>query len=329
MHHNRCMANLNGCIALSGLQTWHVTGADARTFLHGQLTQDIALMKPNQARWSAYCTPKGRMFTTVLVQSSEQQNNDDLWLTLPSDTATQTVQRLRMFVMRAKCTFEVQNGVNLWGVAGQHIPIELADQVWARWHDRSQSCVWVRLPSAGSVARALCWAPANVHPPGNDIPLSIETWNWLEIMAAQPWVTLNLQELYIPQMFNLESIEGISFKKGCYPGQEVVARSQFRGAVKRKTTRVRIKVDPNLENVPKLMSGRLDLIDNDTGDTLGEIYRAAFDPNDAHILDALAIVPIEWTQSADWSHLTAKVRFNDHELTVHHMGLPYPIRQDL
>lgn len=343
LHHNRCMTNLNGCVELSGLETWRVVGPDARTFLHGQLTQDISMLKADQARWSAYCSPKGRALANCLIQQTESDSGPDLWLTLSADLSQPTLQRLRMFVMRAKCTFEVQNNWRVWGVAGNCIPTELPKPIWSRWVDHTRSCVWVRLPAAtllpedliamdtdeksAEVARALCWTPSS-STLFQDTPLSSQVWKWLEIMAAQPWVTLKLRELYIPQMLNLESIGGVSFKKGCYPGQEVVARSQFRGAVKRKTSRIRFESD-SLEDGFEHTHPFPELMDPVTGDVIGEVYLTAMHPYRMHQVDALSIVPIEWTLSEHPDQFHANLRCKHHDVAVQHIGLPYLIRQDL
>ena len=220
-------------IGVAALPAWGVIraqGADAPKFLHGQLTQDFSLLGPDQARWAAFCSPKGRMLSSFVGLKLAA---DDVLLLCPADTLSAMLKRLSMFVMRAQCRLsDASADWSVWGVAGE--PASGTGLVQTPWQVvRAQEQTWVRLYPADGVERALVLAPAgSAAPPGPALPLAV--WDWLEVRSAVVPVTAALTEALVPQMLNYESVGGVNFKKGCYPGQEVVARSQFRGTLKRR-----------------------------------------------------------------------------------------------
>jgi folate-binding protein YgfZ len=154
-------------------------------------------------------------------------------LLCPADTLSAMLKRLSMFVMRAQCRLsDASADWSVWGVTGEPARgLNLAPTPWQV--ARAQEQTWVRLYPAAGVQRALVLAPADsAAPAGTDLPLAV--WDWLEVRSAVVPVTTALSEALVPQMLNYESVGGVNFKKGCYPGQEVVARSQFRGTLKRR-----------------------------------------------------------------------------------------------
>ena len=222
--------SLSGVAALPAWGVIRAQGADAPKFLHGQLTQDFSLLGPDQARWAAFCSPKGRMLSSFVGLKIAA---DDVLLLCPADTLSAMLKRLSMFVMRAQCRFsDASADWSVWGVAGEPASgPSLAPTPWRV--ARAQEQTWVRLYPADGVERALVLAPAgSVAPAGPALPLAV--WDWLEVRSAVVPVTAALTEALVPQMLNYESVGGVNFKKGCYPGQEVVARSQFRGTLKRR-----------------------------------------------------------------------------------------------
>lgn len=215
------------------LNAWalvRASGADALSFLQGQLTHDLALLPEDQLRLNAYCSPQGRMLANLLTWREGPQ---DVMLLMPSALLEPTLKRLRMFVMRAKCQLDAVSEAKISGHWGDAVPNTLtsAGQLWR--HSDGHS-TWLRLSDGhGGVARALCV--------GEHAPVahgSEADWEAHAIAAGAAWLTPETSGAFVPQMLNWESLDGISFKKGCYPGQEVVARSQFRGAIKRRTERV-------------------------------------------------------------------------------------------
>jgi tRNA-modifying protein YgfZ len=220
-----------GCALLSQWGVARASGADAVSFLHGQLTHDVALLDAHHARLAAFCNAQGRMLANMVLWKA----GDDVWLAMPRSVMETTLKRLRMFVMRAQCQLEdLSDSVSVWGVWGSGIA-QRTPSVWGTAAD--SGATWVRLPDAPlatAVPRALVCGAVAPQPEAG----SAAQWAWLDVCAALPWVTPQTAGQLVPQMVNLESLDGVSFKKGCYPGQEVVARSQFRGAIKRRGERV-------------------------------------------------------------------------------------------
>jgi tRNA-modifying protein YgfZ len=222
---------LNGVAALDHLGVIRVQGADAASFLQGQLTQDFSLLKPSEARLAAYCTAKGRMLASFV---GWQADDGDFLLTCSRDLLAPTLKRLSMFVMRAKARLsDASAEFALYGLTGDslraHGPDALAP--WSRT-DMGQATLIGLYPCDGQ-PRALRIAPASQPAPEGSM-LSRERWLWSEVRSGVATVSAAISEAFVPQMLNYESVGGVNFRKGCYPGQEVVARSQFRGALKRR-----------------------------------------------------------------------------------------------
>jgi folate-binding protein YgfZ len=212
-------------------------GADAANFLHNQLTHDILLMKPEQCRLAAFCNAKGRMQASFVVY---QRAADEVLLVCRRDRMAQTIKRLSMFVLRAKAKLsDASDEFQLLGLAGDAVSQALSAQALTP----SLMQPWQRLavgpadvltlyPALGQ-ARALWLAPKDVTAPAAP-SLAEALWQVGEVMSGIAWVEQATYEAFVPQMLNYESVDGVNFKKGCYPGQEVVARSQFRGTLKRR-----------------------------------------------------------------------------------------------
>lgn len=195
-----------------------VTGADAREFLHAQLTNDVLHLAPDAVRFAGWCSAKGRLLATMLVIPAAE----GFLLQLSRDLAAPVAKRLGMFVLRAKVRIEDQSG--LWrqdGVWGSERPGP--DVSWA---DGEAS---VRVEQGRYLELLRGDKPATAPE---------EEWTLREIRAGRPLITAATQDLFVPQMVNLEKIGGVDFQKGCYPGQEIVARAQYRGEVKRRMVRL-------------------------------------------------------------------------------------------
>lgn len=245
----------DGVVTLSGAQSaWgiiRVAGEDATRFLHAQFTNDFALLKPDQARLAAFCNAKGRMQASfVAVRTQLDAAGAEYLLVCRKDLLPAVLKRLRMFVLRSKVTLE--DATNAWALYG--LLGESALAAWgedaaeaAPWSHRVQAgrhLVWL-YPAAeqdGRVARALCLqANSAAVPAGNGLDVSV--WELSEVLAGVASIGTATWEAFVPQMVNYESVGGVNFKKGCYPGQEVVARSQFRGAIKRRAQVLVASVD--------------------------------------------------------------------------------------
>ena len=254
----------HGVVALVGPQAdpdsnWallRVHGADATTFLHAQLSQDVIHMSANTARLTAWCNAKGRMVAScVLVReqgAADGTTSSASYLLLcRRDILPTFIRKLKMYVLRSKVVLEDASAsmaaYGLLGDAAQHAwqtsDSGLPDAPWQclSVQDTAAGCSRYLInlyPAAASaqaaaVPRVLCLQAAGLPAPqGNSLPLW--HWEWAEAASGVANIGQACTELFVPQMVNFESVGGVSFKKGCYPGQEVVARSQFRGAIKRR-----------------------------------------------------------------------------------------------
>ncbi len=225
---------LSGQTPLPDLGVIRASGPDAVTFLQGQLTQDLATLGLDEARLAAFCNAKGRMQASFIVF---RQAEDDLLLICSGDILPQTLKRLSMFVLRAKAKLsDATPDFALHGVVGNAIE-KIAARAridWATALFDAKKVIF--LPSAAGVGRAIVCAPAGAPPlDAADFPdLKAGVWDWLAVQSGIAMITQPVFESFVPQMLNYESVGGVNFKKGCYPGQEVVARSQFRGTIKRR-----------------------------------------------------------------------------------------------
>ncbi|MBK6471991.1 MAG: folate-binding protein YgfZ [Betaproteobacteria bacterium] len=214
------------------LEDWGViraSGADAPGFLHGQLTQDVQHLDESHARLAGYCSAKGRLLASFVMW---RRGPEEILLACSADLLPAVMKRLSMFVLRAKCKLaDASAEWPLWGLTGAAATAAPAGP-WARASVGAVDVV--RLPDAlvdgRAVPRAL-WAGGEA-PVG--APVDADAWRWLEVHSGVARITAATSEQFVPQMVNLELVGGVNFQKGCYPGQEVVARSQYRGTLKRR-----------------------------------------------------------------------------------------------
>ena len=238
---NQPPAAISGVTLLSHLGVIRARGAEAAQFLQGQLTQDVSKLGDTAACLAAFCNAKGRMQASFVVFTSKgAEALEDILLVCSRDLLAQTLKRLSMFVMRAKVKLtDATDEFLLYGVAGEaahaldaiNSGASCARFPWSKHVFDHQACI--QLYPGANVDRLLWCAPAGSQPPAGQA-LSLSLWQWLEVQSGVAMITLPLFEAFVPQMLNYESIGGVNFKKGCYPGQEVVARSQFRGTLKRR-----------------------------------------------------------------------------------------------
>ena len=220
---------LNGVAALPHLGVIRATGDDAATFLHGQLTQDFKLLNEQQARLTAFCSAKGRMLASMVGF----KHNGEVLLVCHREVLAATLKRLSMFVMRAKVKLsDASDEFQLLGLAGSALEA-LTPTAAPMTRTSVAAGTLIQLHPAGAVPRALWLAP--VSEPALAAPtLSTELWLWGEVQSGVATLQAAVADAFVPQMLNYESVGGVNFKKGCYPGQEVVARSQYRGILKRR-----------------------------------------------------------------------------------------------
>lgn len=247
-----------------------VEGSDARAFLHAQLTADIAQLGAGRARRAGWCSPKGRLLATFLVVPQA----GGFLLQLARDLAAPVAKRLAMYVLRAKVRIADQSSDwpqhGVWGedaareLAGLGLVVPQADLGVA---ESPQGRVVVKLAAERFLVLGEAGLQADCEP---------AHWMLQDIRAGIPWITFATQDQLLPQMVNFDSIGGVDFRKGCYPGQEVVARARYRGAVKRRMYRLRAD--------SSLLPGQSLFCDAQTREAAGLVVNAAEG-------EALAVLP--------------------------------------
>lgn len=219
-------------IALPHLAILDVTGDDAQNFLHAQVPSDIRTLNAERAQISGWCTAKGRLLTTFVLWPIENGYR----LVLAADVRDAIAKRLKMYVMRLKVQVtpatDVVYGLLYPGPALNNQTLPTID--WQITHIDQLTAV--RLDSS----RDLLTGPeSELHPlVESNSTTNPVAWMLSDIAQGFPLVTQATSEHYVPQMVNLDKLGGVSFKKGCYPGQEIVARTHYLGKIKRHMYRV-------------------------------------------------------------------------------------------
>jgi folate-binding protein YgfZ len=218
------------------------SGEDAANFLHNQLTNDVEHLGPAEVRLAGYCSPKGRLLASFIMWKS----GDDVLLQLPREIQPAVQKRLQMFVLRAKAKLADASDASVaLGLGGQ--PAATVLQTWfpilppAPYAKvESEAGTLIRVADAFGAPRYLwittsetaqaAWPELSKAVP----PAGSHVWRLGDIHAGIPRITQPTQERFVPQMVNYDLVGGVNFKKGCYPGQEIVARSQYLGKLKRR-----------------------------------------------------------------------------------------------
>lgn len=303
---------ISGVTELPHLGVIRVTGDDAVTFLQGQLTQDVALMGAHEARLAAFCNAKGRMQASFVVF----KRGEDLLLVCSRDILPATLKRLSMFVLRAKAKLsDASAEFSLYGLAGNAIELIAGSQrpVWAKADIDAANVVFLH-PGAGQPRALWCAPAASPAPEGPRIPLA--EWQWLGVQSGIAMITQPIFEAFVPQMLNYESVGGVNFKKGCYPGQEIVARSQFRGTLKRRAYVAHTAGSP--------VVGQEVFHASDAGQPCGLVAAAA--PNPAGGFDVIVSMQTSAAADAEGGRLTLASATGE---ALALLPLPYSLLEDI
>lgn len=234
---------------LTPLGLIRVTGEETRTFLHSQFTNDLEQVTAHTSQLNSYCSPKGRVLSIFMVF----KHNGDYFLVLPKDVIEITLRKLVMYKLRSKVDlYDASEHSVLFGVTGpgvgpafENLGIELPQKVYGCTQESGATLV--RLPSENT--RILVMADAETAVSlcsqlSEKLPLAtFRLWDLHDISCGIPRVTALTSEAFTPQMTNLELINGVSFSKGCYPGQEVVARTHYLGKPNRRMYRASIATE--------------------------------------------------------------------------------------
>lgn len=271
-------------------QIW-ISGEDAIPFTQAQFTNDVASLPANGAQWNGWCSPKGRLLATFLLWRDDSHAR--VLLQLPSALQAGIKKRLQMFVLRSKVTLsdapleQVRLGVmgpnaGAWiqRFLGASLPVSMTG---ARTDDVEVITLGeARFQFSLPVERAIAlWHEAMQN--GTARSATAARWDRAGIEAGIITVLPTTQDAFVPQMANFELIGGVSFKKGCYPGQEIVARTQYRGILKRRMALVR--------STSPLAVGESVFAPEFGDQAVGQVANAA--PGDGNDCVALVVAQIE------------------------------------
>jgi folate-binding protein YgfZ len=281
---------------LSQYTTLRVSGSDAQSFLQSLLSNDIKAINATQAQRSSFNSAKGRILATFLIW----RDNDDYLLQLPTSLAEGMRKKLSMYVLRAKVTI-TNSGLISLGLSGD-LPQQLQQcselPQMGTCYIEALATRMIRLDDKRfmlSITPEL--APAlwqTLLPLAKSVDNNY--WDWLDIRAGIPTVLPQTQEQFVPQMANLDLVGAINFKKGCYPGQEIVARMHYLGKLKRRMYLAHVKCSDAPLPGDELYSEEM------AGQACGMIANAAQAPDGGY--DVLAVVQIE-SRNAHPVHLRA------------------------
>jgi len=267
-----------------------VGGAAAQSFLQGQLSCDVNALAAGGARWGAWCTARGRVRAVVRVCA----HDDALYLEIEREMSASTITGLGRYVLRADVDFEPdpEHLVRL-GVAGE-AAAELLSDLYGRVPSNPDEATQ---PAAGMTLQCLrgphprfevwsdpeharrLWSLATEHL----TPVGTAAWRLLDIAAGLPTIYRSSSDRFLPQMLNLDALGGVSFTKGCYPGQEVVARTQHLGRVKRRLYVARAPAPPPA--TPPVCGAAI--VAADGGSSIGEVLDAVHDPRGGWLLSTV------------------------------------------
>jgi tRNA-modifying protein YgfZ len=317
----------SGVAKLEHLGVIRVTGADAASFLQGQLTNDVALLGMTESRLAAFCSAKGRMQASFIIYKrlsvDAAQTTPDIYLICSRDILTPTLKRLSMFVMRAKAKLtDVTAEFNIFGLTGNAIISIATKAINTPAITVFNTSTIIALHPALGQNRALFITPVEDAAPAGEA-LAAELWHWGEVQAGIATITAPIVEAFLPQMLNYESVGGVNFKKGCYPGQEVVARSQFRGTLKRRAYVVQIDASSDKDSQPVV--GHEVFHDSDAEQPCGTVVQIAKNPPSYPQPGYSAIVSMQ-VAAANGGKLTLG---SANGANIALLPLPYPLLEDI
>lgn len=298
-----CTQNQNIICDLSHLGLLEISGDDAVTFLQGQVTNDVKLLNASNAHFTGYCSPKGRLLALFFAFSHHQK----LYLQLNQKLLEPISKRLKMYVMRSKVNIiNVSDTAVKIGLNGNDVPELLATfftQIPTKAYEaiNAENATLIRLPSKYPRFEIICeterakeiWQSLKAKCK----PVGRACWEWLEIQAGIPDIYVQTQEEFVPQMVNLDLLDAINFKKGCYTGQEIVARTHYLGKVKRRTHLAHIAT-----STPPQAG---DDVINASSEAVGKVVRSAPAPSGGY--DVLAEIRLESVETVDLSVNGVKV----------------------
>ena len=265
----------NKFIVLDKTATIRVEGDDRIQFLQGQLTQDINLISQDKALYAGFCNPKGRVLAFMLCYVA----HESIHIQLDNSIKESILKKLKMYVLRSKVSLNLlEETFTSIGFVGTKALVERNIKTPKNHLDivQCQDVMIIRVGQdseryqlMGETSKVNEFIKLNFSAYST---MSLDDWNNLNILDGIPDIYPTTQEAFIPQSLNMDLIEGINFKKGCYTGQEIVARTHYLGKVKRRMYRAFIKSQVDLNPGDQIL--------NKNGEETGQLVRSAKENND-------------------------------------------------
>jgi tRNA-modifying protein YgfZ len=235
---------------LATVAVLRVAGADAAAFLQGQLTNDVLQLAPGASHYAAWCSAKGRMLANMVVRRVDERGFE---LMVPASLAAVVQKRLKMFVLRSKLTIEDVSATSVrLGIGGPSAGTVVQDAFGALPAPHRQvlaaDASVMAIPGGRFVAQSSPEAAPSMWARLTDMarPAGLPAWQWLTIRAGVPVITAATTDQFVPQAANLDALDGVNFQKGCYTGQEIVARTQYLGRLKERLVLAHVDGSPPL-----------------------------------------------------------------------------------
>lgn len=205
-------------VLLSNLKVLRFSGEDAADFLHNQVSSDVLALSHGESTFACYCEPKGRVLALMLIAKSDDASSTKDYLAIVSRSLAATIAiRLKMYVIRAKVSIEVMEDVSVAGLQSDgEFPSSTGQLTKITPPDSDSS--YVLTEDSSNLSRS------------SD---EINNWKFSELHKGISWLCPETSAQFLPQMLGFDQIGAVNFRKGCYPGQEIVARIHYLGKVKR------------------------------------------------------------------------------------------------
>jgi folate-binding protein YgfZ len=298
--------------------TLRASGKEAESFLQNLLSNDVREVSATRAQLSSLNSPKGRILATLLIW----RNGDDFLLQLPRELCEPIRKKLGMYVLRAKVTIaDVSGEIVTLGISG----IDAQEMLRPRFGELPQAQLGVASSESGSLIRidAKRWqistAPQQASTLWTELkrkarPVGSACWDWLNIRSGIPIILPQTQEQFVAQMANLDLVNGVNFRKGCYPGQEIVARTQYLGKLKRRMYLAHIDSSEAPQPGDELFSAAME------GQASGMLANVAAAPSGGYDVLAVLQTSSRETRQVHWKSLQgASLQF---------LPLPYTIPEN-
>ncbi len=292
---------------LSGFSLLAIGGNDRHEFLHGQFINDLNLIEEPAAQFSAWCNPKGQVISNFLIINT----GTTYLLLFKEDLKGFVQQRLGIFIMRSDVTInDISDNSPLIGLANTNDLSLLGSNISTKPGEVQaiDGLFIICLPDNSS--RYLITGNNEIlNSKVSELTKSLKitdspNWDLLDILAGLPWITSTTQEQFLPQMLNLDLLNGLSYQKGCYPGQEIIARMHYRGEVKKRLQLINSEVELKVGN---------NIYENKTENKVGTIINSAIHPDGNFY--GLAVIELD--------KLNEKLFFDHNQITID--SLPYEI----